>query len=334
MVERLGDLDLNEFLSVKTLLVTEVPGAAEDVFINVKDLASRHPKITGALLGATPFIFSVLPQQLFAADSLQASKMAVSTERIGDLVKTLALPAILGIGNAYRAWYSTSQDVERIQNQINNAVDETNAAANIQSVDDIIWRTVAAQLNYDLDASPEERETVLTRQNSGILEKLRASAEEEFKTIPETVAGLTAGIKEMSNKRDKIWRRGAWRIPFEFGEGFLVGCFGMALLQPDGAPTVVDKFFNSADSVEQTQNGLYLSGYAFASWTALRAMWKLQHAAGGRGRARDEAMAHQKRVILDSGEDIKGKKKSKLSDQAKAMAGDRIAQAKVRIKGN
>ena len=161
---------------------------------------------------------------------------------------------------------------------------------------------------------------------------MKASAEQELGTIPETVSKLTSEISVLSKKRNKIWRRGAWRIPFEFGEGFLVGCFGMALIQPDGTPTVVEKFLNSTDAVEQTKNGLYLSGYTFASWTALRAMWKLQHAAGGRGAVADQVKAHLKRMKEDAGEEVKNDQKPKLSDQARAMGGDPIAKAKMRMK--
>lgn len=332
MIEGLGDLELNEFLSVKTLLTVEVPGAAENVFFSAKDLANRHPRIIGALLGTAPFVFSVLPQHLFAADSLQTGKPAVSTERIGDLIKTLAFPAILGAGNAYRAWHSVSKAVENIQGGIDNKVIEANENAKITSAEDLIWLTIAAQLNLDPEASSEERQAVLSRQNPNILEKLKASAEEELKTIPETVAELAAEIKEMSKKRNKIWRRGAWQIPFEFSQGFLVGCFGMALLQPDGAPTVVEKFLNSTDLVEKAENGFYLSGYVYAAVTATMETWRLQHAAGGRGRIADDAKAIQKKLRQDAGEEIEEDKRPALNDQAKAMAGDRVAKAKMKMK--
>lgn len=320
--EGLGELDLRKSFSVPNL-AGEIPAAARDF------IRDNRGNIAGAVLGAGIGALA-MPGVVFA----QNGGPEVSTERIGDLVKTLALPAILGTGNAYRAWYSASQDVERIQSQINDAIEETNAASDIQSAEDIVWQTVAKQLNLDPEASSEERQKVFSKIDQKALNSLRESAEEQLNTIPETVRESTAAIREMSSKRDKIWRRGAWRIPFEFGEGFLVGCFGMALLQPDGAPTMIEKFFNSTNSVEQAENGLYLSGYAFASWTALRAMWKLQHAAGGRGRARDDVKAHQKQVILDSGGEVKNNNKPRLSDQAKALAGDRVAQAKIKIKRN
>lgn len=319
--EGLGELNLNEILSVKELLIREAPGAVGEFVSNNK----------WAIFGAVvPLTLLAFPRSAYGAEPLQTG--VGSTEKIGDLVKTLALPAILGIGNAYRAWYSASRDVEKVQDDIDQRIIVANETAGIFSADDIVWRNVAAQLHLDPEASPEERQAVLSRQNPNILEKLRVSAEEELKTIPETVAELTSGIKEMSKKRDKIWRRGAWRIPFEFGEGFLVGCFGMALVQPDGAPTVVEKFLNSTDWVEQAQDGLYLSGYAFASWTALRAMWKLQHAAGSRGRVADEVKVHLKRMREDAGEDVKEDKRPKLNVQAKAMAGDPVAKAKMKMK--
>lgn len=321
MVEGLGELRLNEFLSVKNLLTREAPEAVAE-FVGDNKWA-----IIGA---AAPLVFLTLPHTVYGAEPMQDG--VGSTERIGDLIKTLALPLILGTGNAYRAWHSAGKDVEKVQDDIDQRVIVANETANIFSADDIVWRNVATQLHLDPEASPEERQTVFSKLDQNSLEKLRASAEQELETIPGTVAELTAEIKEMSKKRDKIWRRGAWRIPFEFGEGFLVGCFGMALIQPDGAPTVVEKFLNSADLVEQTQDGLYLSGYAFASYTALRAMWKLQHAAGGRGRIADEAKAHLKRMREDAGEDVKEDKRPKLNVQAKAMAGDPVAKAKMKMR--
>jgi hypothetical protein len=321
MVEGLGELRLNEFLSVKNLLTREAPEAVAE-FVGDNKWA-----IIGA---AAPLVFLALPHTVYGAEPMRDG--VGSTEKIGDLIKTLALPLVLGTGNAYRAWHSAGKDVEKVQHDIDQRIIAANETAGIFSADDIVWRNVATQLGLDPEASPEERQTVFSTLNQNSLEKLRASAEEELKTIPGTVAELTSGIKDMSKKRDKIWRRGAWRIPFEFGEGFLVGCFGMALIQPDGAPTIVDKFLTSTDSVEQTQNGLYLSGYAFASWTALRAMWKLQHAAGGRGRVAEEAKAHLKRMKEDAGEDVKENKRPKLNDQAKAMAGDPVAKAKMKMK--
>lgn len=319
--EGLGELNLNEFLSAKNLLTKEAPQAAAEFAGNNKWV------IIGV---AAPLVFLTLPHTVYGAEPMQDG--VGSTERIGDLIKTLALPLILGTGNAYRAWHSAGKDVEKVQDDIDQRVIVANETANIFSADDIVWRNVATQLHLDPEASPEERQTVFSKLDQNSLEKLRASAEQELETIPGTVAELTAEIKEMSKKRDKIWRRGAWRIPFEFGEGFLVGCFGMALIQPDGAPTVVEKFLNSADFVEQTQDGLYLSGYAFASYTALRAMWKLQHAAGGRGRIADEAKAHLKRMREDAGEDVKEDKRPKLNVQAKAMAGDPVAKAKMKMR--
>lgn len=319
--EGLGDLNLNKFFSVKNLLIKETPGAAVEFAGNNK----------WAIIGvAAPLVFLALPHTVYGAEPMRDG--VGSTERIGDLIKTLALPLILGTGNAYRAWHSTGRDVEKVQDDIDQRITAANEAAGIFSADDIVWRNVATQLHLDPEASPEERQAVLSRQNPNILEKLKASAEEELKIIPETVAELTSGIKEMSKKRDKIWRRGAWRIPFEFGEGFLVGCFGMALVQPDGAPTVVGKFLNSTDWVEQAQDGLYLSGYAFASYTALRAMWKLQHAAGSRGRVADEVKVHLKRMREDAGEDVEENKRPKLNVQAKAMAGDPVAKAKMKMR--
>lgn len=319
--EGLGDLNLNEFFSVKNLLIKETPGAT------VEFVGDNKWAIIGA---AAPLVFLALPHTVYGAEPMRDG--VGSTERIGDLIKTLALPLILGTGNAYRAWHSAGKDVEKVQDDIDQRITVANEAAGIFSADDIVWRNVAAQLHLDPEASPEKRQEVLSRQNPDILEKLRVSAEEELKTIPETVAELTAEIKEMSKKRDKIWRRGAWQIPFEFGEGFFVGCFGMALVQPDGAPTVLEKFLNSTDWVEQVQDGLYLSGYAFASYTALRAMWKLQHAAGSRGRIADEVKAHLRRMQEDAGEDITKEKRPKLNDHAKAIAGDPVAKAKMKMK--
>lgn len=304
--------------------------AIKDGAVSIAKYPFEHPH---AVIGfALPFALSLIPQRLFAAESLQAGKPVSSTENVGDLIKTFALPLILGTGNAYRAWHSAGKDVEKIQDGIDQRVVVANETAGISSADDIVWRNVAGQLHLDPEASPEKRQEVFAKQNQDVLEKMRANAQEELDAIPETVAELTAAIKEMSKKRDKIWRRGAWRIPFEFGEGFLVGCFGMALIQPDGTPTVVEKFINSADLVEQAKNGLYLSGYTFASWTALRAMWKLQHAAGGRGAVADQAKSHIKRMQEDAGEEVKKDQKPKLSDQARAMGGDPIAKAKMRMK--
>lgn len=304
--------------------------AVKDGVVNAAKYPFKHPL---SVIGfAAPFVLSVIPHQLFAAESLQVGKPVSSTENVGDLIKTFALPLILGTGNAYRAWHSAGKDVEKIQDGIDQRVVAANETADISSADDIVWRNVAGQLNLDPEASQETRQEVFARQNQDVLEKMRASAQKELDAIPETVAELTTAIKEMSKKRDKIWRRGAWRIPFEFGEGFLVGCFGMALIQPDGTPTVVEKFINSADLVEQAKNGLYLSGYTFASWTALRAMWKLQHAAGGRGAVADQAKSHIKRMQEDAGEEVKKDQRPKLSDQARAMGGDTIAQVKMRMK--
>lgn len=304
--------------------------AAKDGAVSAAKYPFEHP---GQVVGlAVPLVLSFIPQKLFAAESLQVGKPVSSIENVGDLIKTFALPLILGTGNAYRAWHSAGKDVEKIQDGIDQRVVVANETADISSADDIVWRNVAGQLNLDPEASPEKRQEVFAKQNQDVLEKMRANAQKEFDAIPETVAELTAAIKEMSKKRDKIWRRGAWRIPFEFGEGFLVGCFGMALIQPDGTPTVVEKFLNSTDAVEQTKNGLYLSGYTFASWTALRAMWKLQHAAGGRGAVADQAKSHIKRMQEDAGEEVKKDQRPKLNDQARAMSGDPIAKAKMRIK--
>lgn len=302
----------------------------KDGAVNAAKYPFEHPL---SVIGfAAPFVLSVIPHQLFAAESLQAGKPVSSTENVGDLIKTVALPLILGTGNAYRAWHSAGQDVSQIQNEIDRRTEEANDVAGITSADDIVWQTVSKQFRLDPEASPEERESVLSKIDQASLEKLKASAEQELGTIPETVSKLTSEISVLSKKRNKIWRRGAWRIPFEFGEGFLVGCFGMALIQPDGTPTVVEKFLNSTDAVEQTKNGLYLSGYTFASWTALRAMWKLQHAAGGRGAVADQVKAHLKRMKEDAGEEVKNDQKPKLSDQARAMGGDPIAKAKMRMK--
>lgn len=321
MAEGLGDLDLSRILSVKNLLTREAPGAAVEL-VNDNKWA-----IVGAM---TPLTLLVFPHSVYGLESLQTG--VGSTEKIGDLIKTLALPLILGTGNAYRTWHSAGKDVENIQDDIDQRVIAANGTADITSADDIVWRTIASQFHLDPEASPEERQKTFSRLEPSSLEKLRASAEEELKTIPETVAELAAEIKEMSKKRNKIWRRGAWQIPFEFGQGFLVGCFGMALLQPDGAPAMIEKFFNSTNSVEQAENGLYLSGYAYAVWTAARETWKLQHAAGGRGRVAEEAKAHLKRMKEDAGEDMKDNKRQKLNDQAKAMAGDRVANAKMKMR--
>lgn len=304
--------------------------AAKDGAVSVAKYPFEHPHaVVGLVL---PIALSLIPQRLFAAESFQAGKPVSPTENVGDLIKTFALPLILGTGNAYRAWHSAGQDVSQIQNEIDRRIEEANDVAGITSVDDIVWQTISKQFRLDPDMSPEERESVFSKIDQASLEKLKVSAEQELGTIPETVAKLTTEISGLSKKRNKIWRRGAWRIPFEFGEGFLVGCFGMALIQPDGTPTVVEKFLNSTDAVEQTKNGLYLSGYTFASWTALRAMWKLQHAAGGRGAVADQVKAHLKRMKEDAGEEVKNDQKPKLSDQARAMGGDTIAQVKMRMK--
>lgn len=304
--------------------------AAKDGAVKVARYPLEHPGATIGLM--LPFALSVIPHKVFGAESLQSGRPVSSTENIGDLIKTLALPLILGSGNAYRAWHAAGKDVSQIQNEIDKRIEAANEAAEINSADDIVWQTVSKQFRLDPDMSLEERESVLAKIDQGSLEKLRASAEQELGTIPETVAKLTTEISGLSKKRNKIWRRGAWRIPFEFGEGFLVGCFGMALIQPDGTPTVVEKFLNSTDAVEQTKNGLYLSGYTFASWTALRAMWKLQHAAGGRGALAEQTKSHLKRMQEDAGEEVGESKGPKLNDQARAMAGDPIAKAKMRMK--
>lgn len=304
--------------------------AAKDGVVSVVKYPFEHPLSVVGL--ALPFALSLIPQRVFASESMQFGKPVSSTEKIGDLVKTLALPLILGSGNAYRAWSAVGRDSEGLQKQIDGKILEANDNASINSPEDLAWNILAGKFGLDPAASQEEREQYYPRINAGVLEQINDLAKQEFPKLPETVAKLTNDIKELSKKRNKIRSRGIWQVPFEFGQGFLVGCFGMALLQPDGAPTMLEKFYSSSDWVDQADNGLYLSGYVYALWTAARETWKLQHSAGSRGIVADEAKAGLKRMRQDAGEDVKENQRPKLNDKAKAMAGDPIAKVKMGMK--